>query len=78
MFLHSESANTVGWPAQSAMEEKLFEALKQAGFNPIRGNKVNPATGHGFISSQKMGMEVFRGIPKDERVIVATAVWQYR
>jgi len=43
----------------------------------VRANGVDPATGHGFISSQRMGMEVFKSIPIDAPLIVAEAVWQY-
>ena len=35
------------------------------------------AQGHGFISSQRMGIEVFRCIPPEAPVVVAEAVWQY-
>ncbi len=34
-------------------------------------------TGHGFIGSQRTGLEVFKGIPADAPLIVAEAVWQY-
>ena len=37
----------------------------------------DPVEKHGFISTQKMGIEVFKNIPKDCKVIVATGVWQY-
>ena len=33
--------------------------------------------GHGFIASQKEGMEVFAGIDPQAPLIVAEAVWQY-
>ncbi len=42
-----------------------------------RANDVDPGTGHGFISSQRMGLEVFKSIPVDAPLIVAEAVWQY-
>src|SRR5206468_6979296 len=32
---------------------------------------------HGFIDSQKMGLEVFRNIDPDAPLVVAEAVWQY-
>jgi len=32
---------------------------------------------HGFIGSQKQGMEVFRSIDPKKPLIVAEAVWQY-
>ena len=42
-----------------------------------RGHPVETAAGHGFISSQRMGMDVFAGIDRDTPLIVAEAVWQY-
>ena len=33
--------------------------------------------GHGFIDSQRYGLEVFKSIPKEAPVIVVEAVWQY-
>src|SRR5262249_51122131 len=32
---------------------------------------------HGFIDSQKRGMEVFRDIPENAPLVVVEAVWQY-
>ena len=71
------SANQVCWPAQAAMEAKLVEAFAGEGITVRRGHTYDPTEGHGFISSQRMGMDVFRGIHPDARVIVAEAVWQY-
>lgn len=72
-----ESANTAGWPIQSQMEADVTAALGELGWSVIRANDVDPATGHGFISSQRMGLEVFKNIPLDAPLIVAEAVWQY-
>jgi hypothetical protein len=72
-----ESANTAGWSTQVALEEIVASAFADHGWSIIRGNAVDPATGHGFISSQRMGLEVFKGIPHDAPLIVAEAVWQY-
>ncbi|MGM1018646.1 MAG: fucose isomerase [Actinomycetota bacterium] len=72
-----EAANTGGWPIQAAMEEDVTAALADLGWTVIRANDVDPETGHGFISSQRMGLEVFKGIPVDAPLIVAEAVWQY-
>ncbi len=44
---------------------------------PLQRYAYDPLEKHGFISTQKMGIEVFRKIPKDCKVIVATGVWQY-
>lgn len=72
-----ESANTAGWPTQSAMEKSLEEAFGSIGWTIKRANDIDPATGHGFISSQRMGLEVFKNIPTDAPLIVAEAIWQY-
>jgi hypothetical protein len=71
------SANQQCWSAQQAMEKKLAEAFAHEGITIRRAHGVHPTEGHGFISTQRMGMDVFKGIPKDAKVIVATAVWQY-
>ncbi len=70
------SANRVCWPAQAAMEEKISAAVSDLGFCVIRGHEVNDE-GHGFIASQKQGMDVFRELDPDAPLIVAEAVWQY-
>ncbi len=71
-----ESANTVCWSAQAAMEEKLGRVLRRLGHEIWRAHPVKPA-GHGFISSQREGMDVFAGIDPDMPIIIAEAVWQY-
>jgi L-fucose isomerase-like protein len=71
------SANQTCWPAQQAMETALEAALKAEGWQVKRAHAVDPAKKHGFIDSQKMGIEVFRGIDPEAPLIVAEAVWQY-
>jgi len=72
-----ESANVAGWPTQLELEAGVTRVLEELGWSVIRANDVDPATGHGFISSQRMGLEVFTRIPVDAPLIVAEAVWQY-
>ncbi|AZC12635.1 fucose isomerase [Microbacterium sp. ABRD28] len=72
-----ESANIAGWPTQAAMETEVVRAFNELGWTVIRANEVDPDTGHGFISSQRMGLDVFTRIPEDAPLIVAEAVWQY-
>ncbi|MGW8482837.1 fucose isomerase [Microbacterium sp. NPDC055903] len=72
-----ESANVAGWPTQVELEAGVTRVFEQLGWSVIRAFDVDPATGHGFISSQRMGMEVFKNIPVDAPLIVATANWQY-
>ena len=72
-----ESANTAGWPTQHRMEQDIAAAFEGIGWTVIRGNPVDEKLGHGFIRSQRMGLDVFRNIPVDAPLIVAEAVWQY-
>jgi len=71
------SANEVCWPAQAAMEALLTEAFAAEGVTLHRAHPYDPATRHGFIQSQRMGMRIFESIPKDAPIVVAESVWQY-
>jgi hypothetical protein len=71
------AANQVCWPAQKDLEDRLSAAITAQGFTVVRAFPVDPVTGHGFISSQRMGMDVFMDIPRGARLIFATAAWQY-
>ena len=71
------SANQTCWPAQEAMERRLTEVFAAKGVTLERAHPYDARERHGFISSQRMGMDVFKGIPKDVPVVVAEAVWQY-
>src|SRR3954471_18327080 len=72
-----QSANEVCWPAQEAMERALTAAIEGFGYKVVRAHAYKPAVKHGFISSQKEGMEVFAQIDPPTPIIVAEAVWQY-
>jgi hypothetical protein len=72
-----QSANNICWPAQSEMEKQLTEALRAEGFTLRRAHPYREDLGHGFINSQRMGMDVFMKIHPDAPVIVAEAAWQY-
>ncbi len=71
------SANQVCWPAQEAMEKQITAVFESEGLCVQRAHPFDPLQKHGFISSQRMGMDVFQSIPKDAPIIVAEAVWQY-
>ena len=71
------SANRECWPAQRAMEERVTEAFRRKGVEIRRAHPVDETKGHGFIDSQRKGMDVFARIPPEAPVIVAEAVWQY-
>jgi hypothetical protein len=70
-------ANQQCWPAQRDMEEKLTKAFAQKGFKLVRAFAYNEKEKHGFISSQRMGMDVFMHIHPDAKLVFATAAWQY-
>ncbi|QTX03396.1 fucose isomerase [Agromyces archimandritae] len=72
-----ESANTAAWPTQAALEDAVTAAFCELGWSIVRANPVDATTGHGFISSQRMGLEAFTSIPVDAPLVVAEAVWQY-
>ena len=71
------SANQKCWPEQARMEAVLGQALKAEGWKVVRAHALDKQKNHGFIDSQKMGMEVFSKLDPDAPLIVAEAVWQY-
>ena len=72
-----ESANQVCWPAQRDLEAKLTACFAAQGVTLRRAFPVDPETGHGFNSSQRMGMDVFSTIDPEANLVFATAAWQY-
>lgn len=72
-----QSANKACWPAQEAMEAKLSAAFGALGFKLRRAHYYDSELGHGFIHSQRMGMDVFSEIALDAPLVVAESVWQY-
>ena len=72
------SANQKCWPEQAKMEEALGAAVAERGYELVRAHPFKPDEGHGFIASQKEGMNVFRErIDPAAPIVVAEAVWQY-
>src|SRR6185437_13173217 len=71
------SANQVCWPAQQELERKLTECFGREGVTVKRAFPVDANAAHGFISSQRMGMDIFTGIDPDANLVFATAAWQY-
>lgn len=72
-----ESANRVCWPAQKELEETLTACFAERGVALKRAFPVNEKNGHGFNSSQRMGMDIFRNIDPNANLVFATAAWQY-
>jgi hypothetical protein len=73
------SANVECWPAQAAVEAKLTGAISRAAqaaqmqVEVKRAHAYDTTQQHGFIWSQRMGLDVFRAIPRDAAVIVVEA-----
>jgi hypothetical protein len=71
------SANQKCWAEQEKMEAALSRALAAEGWKVVRGHPFDRTKKHGFIDSQKIGMEVFRQLDAEAPLIVAECVWQY-
>jgi hypothetical protein len=71
------SANQQCWPEQARMEAILTDTLKTEGWRVVRAHPYDKAKKHGFIDSQKAGLEVFRRLDPQAPLIVAESVWQY-
>jgi hypothetical protein len=71
------SANKNCWAAQHEMEQRLTAAVAAAGYDLVRAHPFKSTEGHGFIASQREGLEVFKRIDPVAPLIVAEAVLQY-
>lgn len=71
------SANQTCWEEQRKMEQSLTSVIESMGGSVIRAHEYDPVEKHGFISSQRQGMDVFAKIDRKAPLIVAEAVWQY-
>ncbi|MDQ8199395.1 hypothetical protein QEH56_14610 [Pelagicoccus enzymogenes] len=71
-----ESANQSCWPAQLEMEAKLTQAFRSMGCMLERAHEA-PLGSHGFIASQRQGMDIFRSLDRNAPIVVAESVWQY-
>ncbi|MGC2400159.1 MAG: fucose isomerase, partial [Acidobacteriaceae bacterium] len=72
-----QSANEVCWPQQEELERNLTRCFREQGVTVKRAFPVDASSGHGFISSQRMGMNVFSRIAPEANLVFATAAWQY-
>lgn len=70
-------ANQKAWPTQARTEEILTDVLESYGVQTTRAFPVDNSKQHGFIDSQKHGMEVFRTIDPDVPLVVLLTTWQY-
>ena len=72
-----ESANVECWPVEAKYEALLTSALAgHFGKTARRAHPIKADKGHGFISSQREGSDVFAKIDPDAPVIVLLTAWQ--
>ena len=71
------TANQNCWSKQDEMEQELASVIHNLGGKLKRAHKYDPELKHGFISSQRQGMDVFAKIDRRAPLIIAEAVWQY-
>ncbi len=71
------TANVKTWAMQQQVEQAFAAAVEELGWSLVRAHGVDPEKGHGFIDSQRRGMDVFATIPSEAPLVVVEAVWQY-
>jgi hypothetical protein len=71
------SANVTCWPTQERLEADFKAAVEDLGWSVRRAHAFDPVKGHGFIDSQRAGIEVFKGVPPHSPLVVIEGVWQY-
>ena len=71
------SANQKCWPAQQEMEQALAKPSPKRATNSCGLILIRRPRSTVFIGSQREGIEVFRKIDPQAKLIVAEAVWQY-
>ena len=57
------AANVAGWSTQVELERNFRQALEGLDRTVIRAHDADQDKGHGFIDSQRAGIDVFRTIP---------------
>ena len=71
------SANQKCWPEQQMVERAVRRAIQAEGYLVRRAHAPDPVKAHGFIDSQRYGLEVFRSIPPTAPLVIVFAAWQY-
>lgn len=71
------SANVTCWPTQEKLEADFAAAVERLGATVRRGHPFDADKGHGFIDSQRAGIEIFKTLPTEAPLVVVEGVWQY-
>jgi hypothetical protein len=72
-----QPANVNSWPTQVELERIITAEFERNGWQVRRAAPVAEGAQHGFVSSQREGIELFKSIPPDAPLVVAIANWQY-
>jgi hypothetical protein len=72
-----QSANLLCWPAQAEAERAVIQAFAAEGLKVRRAHPYREDLKHGFIFSQRMGMDVFERIDPASPLVIVESVWQY-
>ena len=67
------AANMTCWPTQQRLEADLTAAIEKLGWTVRRGHPFEAEKGHGFIDSQRMGIDVFKELTDAEILSQAAA-----
>src|ERR1700729_2628718 len=70
-------ANHKCWPAQQQVEAAVTAAVEKLGPRLVRAQPYDPVKQHGFMDSQRYGMQVFTRSRPDAPLMVIEAVCQY-
>ncbi|MDR0870809.1 MAG: fucose isomerase [Planctomycetaceae bacterium] len=70
------AVNEICWAAQETMEKQLTAAVEHFGWAVVRAHPYKPEQKHGFLASQREGLDVMSKIPAGAPVIVAESVRQ--
>src|SRR5688572_23526974 len=71
------SANQKCWPEQARVEAIVTRAIETEGWKVLRAHPVDKTKQHGFIDSQKMGIDVFSKLDPEAPLVIVECVWQY-
>ena len=73
-----KSANINCWAVQEKFEQKLSDILKEKfSIHTVRAHSIDDEEGHGFISNQRQGSDVFMNLDPNAPIIVLLTAWQY-
>lgn len=71
-----EARNRDTWSDQNALEQTLVKVFAEEGYDLIRAFPFHPVLGHGHITGQRHGMDIFKQIHPEAPLVIAISAWQ--